>query len=110
MANQRKATPQEKLAQALKALKAHQDKGRVAISTQFLERDERERLVKAGFLTPVIKGWYIPSRPKGVGDGETTAWYASFWDFCAAYLEARFGDEWSLSPEQSVLIHAYTCG
>lgn len=100
------ATPQEKLAQALEVLKAYQDKGRVAIPSQYLARDERERLIKAGFLTPVIKGWYIPSRPEDIGDGETTVWYASFWDFCAAYLEARFGDDWSLSPEQSVLIHA----
>lgn len=29
-----------------------------------------------------------------------------FWDFCAAYLNHRFGDKWSLSPEQSVLVHA----
>ena len=100
------ATPQEKLAQALQVLKAQQDKGRVAISTKYLERIQRERLLKAGFLMPVMKGWYIPSRPEDVGVGATTAWYASFWDFCAAYLEARFRDEWSLSPEQSVLIHA----
>ncbi|MEM9574254.1 MAG: Fic family protein [Pseudomonadota bacterium] len=100
------ATPQEKLAEALQALKAHQDEGRVAIKSSHLSRDARERLVRAGFLTQVIKGWYIPSRPDDVGDGETTAWYASFWDFCAAYFQARFGDEWSLSPEQSVLIHA----
>lgn len=100
------ATPQEKLAEALEALKAHQDNGQVAIPTKYLSRDKRERLLKAGFLTPVIKGWYIPSRPEEAGDGETTAWYASFWDFCAAYLEGRFGGAWSLSPEQSVLIHS----
>lgn len=100
------ATPQEKLAEALAALKAHQDTGRVAIKSDHLSRDHRERLIGAGFLTPVIKGWYIPSRPEDVGDGETTAWYAAFWDFCADYLSERFGEEWSLSPEQSVLIHA----
>jgi hypothetical protein len=47
-----------------------------------------------------------PSRPEESGDRETMSWYASFWDFCAAYLTFRFGDEWSLSPEQSVLLHA----
>lgn len=78
----------------------------VAIRSQDLGRLHRERLTRAGFLKPVIKGWYIASRPEESGDGETTAWYASFWDFCAAYLNHRFGDEWSLSPEQSVLLHA----
>ena len=38
--------------------------------------------------------------------GESTAWYASFWRFCAAYLEERFGAEWCLSPEQSLSLHA----
>ena len=100
------ATPQDQLAGALEALKAHQEKGQVAIKSAHLTRSQREKLLKAGFIKPVMKGWYIPSRPEEVGDGETTAWYASFWNFCAAYLKERFGDEWSLSPEQSVLIHA----
>ena len=100
------ATPQEQLADALEVLKAHQDKGRVAIKSAYLTRSQREKLLKAGFIKQVMKGWYIPSRPEEVGDGETTAWYGSFWNFCAAYLKERFGDKWSLSPEQSVLIHA----
>ena len=98
-------SPQEQLADALEALKTLQDQGMVAIRSKELSRPHRERLVRAGFLKPVLKGWYIPSRPEETGDGETTSWYASFWDFCAAYLAHRFGDEWSLSPEQSVLLH-----
>jgi hypothetical protein len=39
------------------------------------------------------------------GKGESTAWYASFWRFAAAYLEHRFHKNWSLSPEQSLSIH-----
>jgi len=38
--------------------------------------------------------------------GESTAWYASYWRFCAVYLEARFGARWCLSPEQSLSLHA----
>ena len=38
--------------------------------------------------------------------GDSTAWYASFRSFCAAYLRARFGLEWGLSPEQSLALHA----
>lgn len=52
-----------------------------------------------------MRGWYIPTRPDEPA-GESTSWYTSFWYFCAAYLNERFGQEWSLSPEQSVLIHA----
>lgn len=100
------SSPQEHLANALEALKTLQDKGMVAIRSQDLSRLHRERLTKAGFLKPVLKGWYIPSRPEQSNDGETTAWYASFWDFCTAYLNHRFSEEWSLSPEQSLLIHA----
>jgi Fic/DOC family len=100
------ATPQAQLADALETLKALQDAGKIAIRSRDLKRTERERLVRGGFLQPVIKGWYVPARPEEVGDGETTAWYASFWEFCGAYLEHRFGNKWCLSPEQSVLLHA----
>ena len=51
-----------------------------------------------------MKGWYVPSRPDEP-EGESTSWYASFWDFSAAYLNKRFGDEWCLSPEQSISLH-----
>lgn len=99
------AAPSEKLARSLEVLKALQDRDVVAIRSSDLERLDRERLVKSGFLQPVMKGWYIPSRPDEVA-GESTAWYASFWDFCASYLNERFGTDWCLSPEQSLLLHA----
>ena len=98
------ATPQEKLAQSLEALKALQDKAVVAIRTGDLSRTHRERLLKNGFIQEVMKGWYIPARP-GEHAGDSTAWYASFWDFCAAYFRARFGNDWCLSPEQSLSLH-----
>jgi hypothetical protein len=61
-------------------------------------------LLKQGFIQAVMKGWYIPS-PADNTRGESTAWYASFWKFCGAYLSERFGEDWSLSPEQSLAIH-----
>jgi len=99
------AAPSEKLARSLEVLKALQDRGVVAIRSSDLERLDRERLVKSGFLQPVMKGWYIPSHPDEVS-GESTAWYSSFWDFCASYLNERFSTDWCLSPEQSLLLHA----
>ena len=99
------ATPAEKLAQSLEALEALQKRGLVAIRSTDLSRTHRERLLKGGFLQLVMKGWYIPSRPDDA-TGESTAWYASYWQFCAAYLNARFGTDWSLSSEQSLQLHA----
>ena len=99
------ATPSEKLAESLEVLQEMQARGVVAIRSGDLTRAHRERLVKSGFLKGVMKGWYIPTRPDE-NAGESTAWYASFWAFCAAYLQQRFQLEWSLSPEQSLSLHA----
>ena len=98
------ATPSEKLAESLETLKKLQDSGTVAIRSRDLSRTHRERLVKNGFIQEVIKGWYIPSRPDET-TGESTSWYASFWDFCASYMTSRFGEDWCLSPEQSLALH-----
>ena len=97
--------PEEKLAKSLEILKELQGRGLVAIRSRNLSRTHRERLLKSGFLKEVIKGWYIPSSPDEA-PGDSTAWYASFWEFCAAYLSERFGNAWCLSPEQSLSLHA----
>ncbi len=99
------ATPSEKLAGSLEVLHALQARGVIAIRSRDLTRTHRERLLENGFLQEIMKGWYIASRPDE-GRGDSTAWYASFWDFCAAYLSERFGTEWCLSPEQSLSLHA----
>jgi hypothetical protein len=100
------ALPPEKLAQSLEILHKLQASDRAAaIRARDLSRTHRERLRTNGFLLEVIKGWYIPSRPDEI-KGESTAWYASFWRFFAAYLEARFEMDWSLAPEQSLSLHA----
>lgn len=97
-------TPQEKLAESLEVLHERQGRGVAAIRSADLSRTHRERLLASGFLKEVIKGWYVPSRPDEA-QGDSTAWYASFWDFCAAYLSKRFDQEWCLSPEQSLSLH-----
>ena len=99
------ATPSEKLARSLEVLHELQARSIIAIRSKDLTRTHRERLVENGFLQEVMKGWYIASRPDE-GRGDSTAWYTSFWDFCAAYLNERFGAEWCLSPEQSLSLHA----
>lgn len=96
--------PSEKLADALSVLKELQDKGAVAIRTRHLSRTHRQRLLKAGFIREVMKGWYTPNHPDEPA-GESTGWYASFWSFSAEYLNDRFGEDWCLSPEQSLSLH-----
>lgn len=94
----------EKLAQSLEKLHQLQRQGRHTIRSSDLTRTHRERLCRNGFLQEVIKGWYIPSRPDET-KGESTIWYASYWQFCVDYLETRMGNNWCLSPEQSISIH-----
>ena len=98
------ARPQEKLAESLEALRQLQEGGIAAVKSRDLSRTHRERLIRNGFLKEVMRGWYIPSRPDEA-PGDSSAWYASFWDFCASYLGERFDKNWCLSPEQSLSLH-----
>jgi len=94
----------QKLAAALEKLQRLQNDGVVAIASGMLERAERERLEKHGFIRKVIRGWYIAASPE-VKQGESTPWYTSFWEFCRGYLDSRFESDWCLTPEQSIKLH-----
>lgn len=99
------ASPNEKLADALSALKALQDGSQRIFRSKDLSRVHRERLLKTGFLREITKGWLMSASPQ-TQEGDTTPWYASFWEFCTRYCGERFGKDWYLSPEQSLLLHA----
>lgn len=99
------AGPNEKMAVSLAVLESLQQGGRRVFWTAELSRSHRERLKKHGFLQPIMKGWWMASSPETI-PGDTTPWYSSFWEFCARYCTDRFGLEWHLSPEQSLLIQA----
>lgn len=100
------ATPRERFVEALQFLHDLQQKGIVGIHTDDLSsRKYREILSKNGFIREVTKGWYIAINPEEK-DGETTAWYSSYWDFIAVFLERRYGNNWSLSADQSLMLHA----
>lgn len=98
------ATPNEKLAESLELLKTLQEDGKIAIKSSRISRTHRERLSKHGFLQEVLKGWYIPRRPEEQ-KGETTSWYMSYWTFCGEYLADRYGSDYCLTAEQSLLLH-----
>lgn len=94
----------QKLAYSLEQLKQLQDQGITALQSKMLERSDRERLSKHGFIREVMRGWYIPTNPDEKM-GDSTPWYACFWDFCGAYLNERLNENWCLSPEQSIQLH-----
>jgi hypothetical protein len=99
------ATPNEKLAASLEELRRLQADGSRVFSSKQLKRAGRERLLKHGFLQEVMRGWLISTSP-AVQPGDTTPWFASFWEFCRRYCEGCFSHDWHLSPEQSLLLHA----
>jgi hypothetical protein len=69
-----------------------------------LSRGDRNYLLRRGYLQEIIKGWYRLTRPVE-REGESTAWYAGFWDFLSVYLEARFGADYCLSAPSSLDLH-----
>ena len=99
------ATPNETLAESLAVLRDLQKSGRRVVRSDDLSRTHRERRVQNGFWQEVVKGWLISSSPRARA-ADSPPWYASFWEFCARYCNDRFGEDWHLSPEQSILLHA----
>src|SRR6201988_4397552 len=97
-------SPNEKLAESLDVLELLQEGNRRVFRSDDLSRVHRERLLENGFLQEVMKGWLISSSPD-TEPGESTPWHASFWEFCTRYCDERFGQQWHLSPEQSLFLH-----
>lgn len=98
-----KNNPNKLLANALsKAKKASRDG---VVKATDLERSVKTRLLTAGCLMEVIKGWYLLTSPGS--DGSSTAWFGGFWTFAKYYLADRFGKEgYCLSAESSIDIYS----
>lgn len=91
------------LAKALEELHQLQKQGSIFRSSDFSGKN-RTYLKKAGYIKPIIRGWYHQSHPAD-RDGDSTAWHSGYWEFVAKYLHERFGDDYCLNPEISLLIH-----
>ncbi len=96
--------PNEKLAQSLMSLRRLQEDGRGVYRSEELSRQDRERLIRHGWLMPIVKGWLMASEPS-VPQGDSTPWHTAFWEFCSRYCAHRFGSRWHLSPDLSLLLH-----
>lgn len=97
------ATPSEKLADSLAQLREIQSAGSRIVRSADISRGHRDRLVRNGFLSPIIRGWYVSTNPDTL-DGESTPWYSAFWEFCREYCTDRYSDQWHLAPEASLLV------
>src|ERR1700747_1870851 len=95
------SSPNEKLAESLDELKALQQGSRRVFRSDDLSRVHRERLVENGFLPEVMEARLSSASPDAQA-GKSARWHASFWEFCARYCDERFGEQWPLSPEQSI--------
>ncbi|MDD2293535.1 MAG: Fic family protein [Bacteroidales bacterium] len=96
----------ELLATSLTALKKVQQGGDyMIIKGGELSPTHMKRLMANNFLKPIIKGWYVVTDPMAL-PGDTTAWYASFWNFIVRYATERYGNDWCLSAEQSLAIYS----
>jgi hypothetical protein len=97
------ASPSELLAKSLTALAGLQEAGKWAIRSADLPRMDRIRLQTGGYLQEVVKGWYLPSRPDEP-TGSSGAWFAGMREFIAGYCNTRFGTQWHVAPEQSLML------
>jgi Fic/DOC family protein len=70
------------------------------IKSSALERQTRERLTAAGYLSEIMRGWYLLTTPAGVGT--STLWYSNYFDFVREYLTERFGQDYCLTAESSL--------
>lgn len=90
------------LAESLARAKKRAVKG--IIRTEMLARHDLERLEKDGWLTRIIRGWYLLKQPIA-REGDSTLWYSSFWDFITIYLKSRFESHYCLSSNASIDLH-----
>jgi hypothetical protein len=92
------------LAAALRVLKRLQEKHQGVVEASDLSEGHRVLLTDTGFLSPIMKGWYVCGNPRD-GVGDTTSWYATYWAFVSGYLSKRFGKRYCLNPEASLMLH-----
>lgn len=75
------------------------------VKSSDMQRTDRERLQRAGWLQPIMKGWHLLGQSADARPGSTTLWYGHFWDFVRYYLGDRYGEAYCLSAECSLDLH-----
>lgn len=98
-------TPRQKLARALEELYGVLGSDRGVVRGQQLTNANRVLLLESGYLREILKGWYFVSDPTAE-PGDTTPFFANFWEYLARYFGERFGAGYCLTAEHSLLRHA----
>ncbi len=91
----------KKLAEDLKTAK-EKSRDNIIISSD-LPNTLFRRLRKLGWLSEIIKGWYILKTPNA-DNGESTLWYENFWSFINYYLNEKYGSDYCLSAMSSIFL------
>lgn len=82
-----------------------QNKGGIhVLHSSEISRSDRVILTQTRWLEEILQGWYMVVRPD-LPPGESTSWYANFWDFIEIYLEHHYGKEYCFSAEYSLDLH-----
>ena len=97
--------PNARLVRALKALADLTSSNQFVVRGRELKSTDRRLLQDSGYLREILKGWYFVSNP-AASSGDTTLFFANFWEYLGYYLSDRFGDSYCLNPEGSLLRHA----
>jgi len=95
----------QRLARALNELHEVLGADRGVVRGPQISDETRVLLLKTGYLREMLKGWYFVSDP-AEDAGDSTPFYANFWEYLARYLSERFGADYCLTAEQSLLRHA----
>ena len=98
-------TQRQKLARALKELHDVLGSDQGVVRGPQLTNANRALLLESGYLREILKGWYFVSDPTAE-QGDTTPFFANFWEYLASYLGERFGTGYCLTAEHSLLRHA----
>lgn len=97
---------QQKLAKALTELHQALGSGRGVVRGKQIKNPTRVLLLEKGYLREMLKGWYFVSDPLAA-PGDTTPFFANYWEYIASYLSERFGSGYCLTAEHSLLRQAH---
>lgn len=99
-------TAQQKLAKALTELHQVLGSEQGVVRGKQIKNATRVLLLERGYLREILKGWYFVSDPLAE-PGDTTPFFANYWGYLASYLTERFGNDYCLTAEHSLLRQAH---
>ena len=99
-------TEQQKLAKALTELHQVLGSEQGVVRGKQIKNATRVLLLERGYLREILKGWYFVSDPLAEL-GDTTPFFANYWEYLASYLTERFGNDYCLTAEHSLLRQAH---